>query len=42
MLLAHILGMPVEEFLVPWAGGGMGAAILMLLGSGISRFRSRS
>ena len=30
-LLAHILGIPVEEFIVPWASGGLGAGILMVL-----------
>ena len=30
-LLAHILGVPIEEFMVPWAGGGLGAGLLMVL-----------
>jgi hypothetical protein len=40
MVLAHILGIPVEEFLIPWTGGGLGAAVLMVLGSNIGRLTS--
>jgi hypothetical protein len=31
ILLAHISGIPVEEFLIPWVGGSFGAAMVMLL-----------
>jgi hypothetical protein len=31
ILLAHIMGMPVEELLTPWVSGGFGAAMLTLL-----------
>jgi hypothetical protein len=35
IVLAHILGMPVEEYALPWIGSGMGAGMLMMLASGI-------
>jgi hypothetical protein len=41
MLLAHILGMPIEELLVPWASGGVGAGVLLVLASVVSRMRRR-
>lgn len=34
IVLAHILGVPVEEYALPWIGGG-GAGVLMMLVSGI-------
>jgi hypothetical protein len=40
-MIAHILGMPIEESLVPWASGGMGAGMLMVLASVLSRMRRR-
>jgi hypothetical protein len=40
-MIAHILGMPTEESLVPWASGGMGAGVLMVLTSVLSRLRGR-
>jgi hypothetical protein len=33
IVLAHILGMPVEEFLIPWISTGVGAGMVMLLAS---------
>ena len=30
-VLAHILGMPVEEFVVPLTSGSLGAGILLVL-----------
>jgi hypothetical protein len=41
VILAHILGMPIEESLMPWASGGMGAGMLMVLASVLSRLRRR-
>lgn len=41
MMLAHILGMPIEENLMPWASGGMGAGMLIALASLLSRLRRR-
>lgn len=35
IVLAHILGVPVEEYALPWIGGGAGAGVLMVLVSGI-------
>jgi hypothetical protein len=29
IVLAHILGMPVEEFALPWVGAGVGAGMLL-------------
>jgi hypothetical protein len=40
-MIAHILGMPIEESLMPWASGGMGAGMLMVLASVLSRLRRR-
>jgi cell division protein FtsW (lipid II flippase) len=34
IVLAHILGMPVEEYALPWISGG-GAGMLIMLASGI-------
>jgi hypothetical protein len=31
ILLAHIMGIPVEEFLIPWVSGGLGATVVTLL-----------
>ncbi|HEX4013361.1 MAG TPA: hypothetical protein VHX17_05640 [Candidatus Cybelea sp.] len=31
ILLAHIMGVPVEEVLVPWVSGGLGAAVVAAL-----------
>ncbi len=31
MLLAHIMGVPVEEYLIPWMSGGAGVALLTTL-----------
>jgi hypothetical protein len=31
ILLAHVMGVPVEEFLVPWLSGGLGATVVTLL-----------
>jgi hypothetical protein len=31
ILLAHIMGMPIEEFLTPWLSGGIGVTMLTLL-----------
>lgn len=31
LVLAHVLGMPVEEFVVPLTSGGLGAGILLVL-----------
>jgi hypothetical protein len=31
ILLAHIMGVPVEEFLIPWLSGGVGATLVALL-----------
>jgi len=43
MLIAHIGGMPVEEFLVPFASGAsaVGARVLLALASVMSRARRR-
>jgi hypothetical protein len=41
VIIAHILGMPIEESLVPWASGGMGAGVLVVLASVLSRLRRR-
>jgi len=41
MMIAHILGMPIEESLLPWASGGLGAGMLMVLASILSRMRCR-
>jgi hypothetical protein len=41
MLLAHILGVPVEEFLLPCIGGGVAAGVLKVLASGIDSYRHR-
>lgn len=35
IVLAHILGVPVEEYALPWIGSGAGAGVLMVLASGI-------
>lgn len=37
IVLAHILGMPVEELALPWVSGG-GAGIFIVLVSGIRVF----
>jgi len=42
ILIAHILGMPIEESLVPWASGGVGAGMLVVLASVLSRIRRPS
>jgi hypothetical protein len=39
MILAHILGLPVEELLVPLASSGMGAGMLLVFASVMSRVR---
>jgi hypothetical protein len=31
ILLAHIMGVPVEEFLMPWLTGGVGVTVAALL-----------
>jgi hypothetical protein len=31
ILLAHIMGVPVEEFLLPWLTGGLGVMAMTLL-----------
>lgn len=41
IVIAHILGMPVEELLVPLASGGVGVGMLLVLASVISRVRRR-
>jgi len=41
MLLAHIFGVPVEEFLTPMESGAVGAA-LVAFAAIVSRLRSRS
>ncbi|HET9343462.1 MAG TPA: hypothetical protein VFO25_11175 [Candidatus Eremiobacteraceae bacterium] len=38
IVFAHIFGMPIEECVLPWVGGGAGAGMLMVLGSGFRRF----
>lgn len=34
ILFAHILGVPLEEYALPWIGGA-GAGMVMLLASGV-------
>ena len=31
ILLAHVMGIPLEESVVPWMSGGVGATALMVL-----------
>ncbi|MBV8372586.1 MAG: hypothetical protein JOY69_04945 [Candidatus Eremiobacteraeota bacterium] len=33
MLLAHVMGMPVEESLLPWFGGGLTGIVVVLASS---------
>jgi hypothetical protein len=37
MILAHILGIPIEETLLPWAGSGVGIGMLVLFSSTMLR-----
>ena len=30
IVLAHIMGVPVEEFLIPWASGSLVATLVMV------------
>jgi hypothetical protein len=34
MILAHILGVPVEEYALPWVGGA-GTGMFLLLAAGV-------
>lgn len=31
ILIAHVLGVPLEEYALPWIGSGAGAGLLMVL-----------
>ena len=42
IVLAHIFGVPIEEYALPWIGGGAGAGILIVLASKLPRVRSNS
>lgn len=45
ILIAHIGGLPVEEFLTPWASGmaaAMTTGVLLWIASAISRVRHRT
>jgi hypothetical protein len=37
IVLAHILGVPVEEYALPWIGSGAGAGMLMVFAAGIRK-----
>jgi hypothetical protein len=40
-MLAHIMGIPVEEVLLPLVTGGAGAGALLFIASIVSRFCRR-
>jgi uncharacterized membrane protein len=40
-VLAHILGVPVEELIMPWISGGVCAGVFMVLASYIGDFLKR-